>query len=94
MQSFPLGVRVFLLFGKCICIFVAHHNKYRYGYYSKQRTNQVHFAKFERRESSDRHSGFTKKVRHLVPGCNDLIDSTSVFVRYKTQPSTKRIIEQ
>ena len=48
MQSFPLGVLFLLLFGKRIYVFVTHHNKHRCGYYSKQRTNQVHFAKFEK----------------------------------------------
>ena len=48
MQSFPLGVLVLLSFGKYFYIFVDHHNKYRCGYYSKQRINQVHFAKFEK----------------------------------------------
>ena len=48
--SFPLGVLVLLLFGNFIHIFVANHNKYCCGYYSKQRTNQVHFAKFEKAE--------------------------------------------
>ena len=37
MQSFPLSVLVFLLFGKRIYIFVAYHNKSCYGYYYKPR---------------------------------------------------------
>ena len=94
MQSFPLGVLVLLSFGKCIYIFVDQHNKYRCGYHSKQRINQVHFAKFEKAGIVTSSIGLLTKSTPLGSGCSYRINSTSVFVPGKTLPSIKQIVEQ
>ena len=63
--------------------------------FQTNRTNQVHFTKYENGGIVGLSLGLhTKKVGHSVPGCSYRIDSTIAFVPGKTLTSIKQIMEQ